>query len=72
MAASSASETLTPFGYLLSSSSARTLRPASVVHGCGDELDNCAVAAERLAPPVYRDEREQPVLDLVPFAGARR
>ena len=43
---------------------------AGVCGGCGDELDNCAVAAERLAPPVYRDEREQPVLDLVPLCAA--
>jgi len=40
------------------------------VRGGGDELDDRAIAAQRLAAPVDRDEREQPVLDLVPFAGA--
>ena len=36
---------------------------AGVGGGCGDQLDDGAVAAERLAPPVDGDEREQ--------AGAR-
>jgi len=43
---------------------------AGVRGGGGDELDDGAIAAQRLAAPVDRDEREQPVLDLVPFAGA--
>src|SRR4051794_9110134 len=30
------------------------------------------LADERLRLPVHRDEREQPVLDLVPLRGARR
>ena len=38
----------------------------------GDQLDDRAKAAQRLAAPVDRDEREQTMLDLVPFAGARR
>ena len=38
----------------------------------GDQLDDRAIAAQRLAAPVDGDERKQTVLDLVPFAGARR
>ena len=38
----------------------------------GDQLNDGAVAAQRFAPPIDGDEREQAVLDLVPFAGARR
>jgi YD repeat-containing protein len=41
--------------------------------GCGgDEVDDDLMADQRLAPPVLTDEREQPVFDLVPLAGARR
>jgi len=40
--------------------------------GCrrGDQLNDRAIAAQRFASPVDRDEREETVLDLVPFAGA--
>ena len=36
----------------------------------GDQLHDGLITDQRLAPPVPRDEREQPVFDLVPFAGA--
>jgi hypothetical protein len=38
----------------------------------GDQLDDGLVADEWLAAPILCDEREQAMLDLVPFAGARR
>ena len=38
----------------------------------GDEIDDGLIVSQRLAAPVRRDEREQPVLDLVPFTGAWR
>ncbi len=38
----------------------------------GDQLDDSAIAAQRLATPVHGDERKQAMLDLVPFAGGRR
>src|SRR5258708_14964480 len=40
--------------------------------GCrrGDQLNDRAIAAQRFASPVDRGEREETVLDLVPFAGA--
>src|SRR5262245_39655073 len=37
-----------------------------------DQVDDDLVSAQWSAPPVDRDEREQPVFDLVPLAGARR
>ena len=37
-----------------------------------DQVDDHLVAHQRLAAPVLADEREEPVLDLVPFARARR
>ena len=40
--------------------------------GGGDQLDDGLVADQRLAAPVLGDEREQPMLDLVPLAGAGR
>ena len=42
--------------------------------GCGrcDQLDNGAIAAQRLTSPVDGDEGEKAVLDLVPLAGAGR
>jgi hypothetical protein len=36
------------------------------------EVDNDAIADQPFGVPVYRDEREQAVFDLVPLAGARR
>ena len=39
--------------------------------GGGNQLDDGLVADERPAAPVLRDEREEAMLDLVPFAGAR-
>ena len=39
---------------------------------CCDELDDDLMADERFATPVSSDEREQAMLDLVPFAGAGR
>ena len=38
----------------------------------GDEFDDRFVIAQRFTTPIRRDKREQPVLDLVPFAGAGR
>jgi len=55
--ASCASETLSPFGYFFSSSSARTVRPASVVVAAmrlDDRAKNCA----GFAAPVDADERK--------------
>ena len=40
--------------------------------GRGDQLDDGAIAAQRPAPPVDGNEREQTMLDLVPLAGAGR
>ena len=37
----------------------------------GDQPDYRLVISQRFATPVGRDEREQPVLDFVPLAGAR-
>ena len=44
---------------------------ASARGGVGDQLHDDLVADERTAAPVHRDEREQAMLDLVPFARAR-
>src|SRR6202162_4561817 len=38
--------------------------------GAGDQLDNDQVADQRLATPVLGDEGKQPMLYLVPLAGA--
>ena len=40
--------------------------------GVADQVDDGLEGAQRLAPPVLRDVAEQPVLDPVPLAGARR
>ena len=40
--------------------------------GPGNEMDDGAIVRQRLTSPVHRDEGEQSVLDLVPFARARR
>ncbi len=40
--------------------------------GGANQIDDDLIADQRLGAPVHADEREQPVLDLVPFAGARR
>jgi hypothetical protein len=45
---------------------------ARIGGGGGDELNDGAIAAQRFASPVDGNEREEPVLDLVPLAGARR
>ena len=37
-----------------------------------DQVDDDAIADERFGAPVLGDEREQAMLDLVPFAGSRR
>ena|ERR1700732_4008007 len=65
-------ENLDAFEMFFSSSSARTLRPASVVVAAISWTIVRAIAAQRLATPVDGDERKQTVLDLVPFAGARQ
>ena len=38
----------------------------------GDQLNDHFMRHQRLAAPVLRDEREEPVLHTVPFARARR
>ena len=38
----------------------------------GDEIDDCFVIPQWLPAPIGRDKGKQPVLDLVPFAGAGR
>jgi hypothetical protein len=38
----------------------------------GDQLHNGGIRQQRLPSPVPADEREQPMLDLVPLAGTRR
>ena len=38
----------------------------------GNEVHDGLVIPQRLTPPVRRDERKESMLDLVPFAGARR
>ena len=38
---------------------------------CRNELHHSLVRAQWFSPPVYGDEREQPMLDLIPLAGAR-
>jgi hypothetical protein len=43
---------------------------AGIGCGRGDQLDDRAIASQRLATPIDRDEREQAMLDLVAFAGA--
>ena len=45
---------------------------AGVCCGGCNELDDGPIAAQRLAPPVDGDEREEAVFDLVPLAGAWR
>ena len=47
-------------------------REPRIGRGCGDELDDGAIAAQGLAPPVDGDEREEAVLDFIPFAGSGR
>ena len=37
-----------------------------------DEVDDRLIVDQRLSSPVQTDEREEPVLDLVPLAGSRR
>ena len=40
--------------------------------GCrrGDQLDDRAIATQRLAAPIDGDERKEPMLDLVPLCAA--
>ena len=45
-------------------------RQAGVGRGGADQIDDDAIADQRLGTPVHADEREQAMLDLVPFAGA--
>src|ERR1700759_4497444 len=40
--------------------------------GAGDQIDNRLAADERTSTPVPGDEAEEPMLDLIPFTGARR
>ena len=40
--------------------------------GTGDQVDDGLVAGQRAAAPVFGDEAEQPMFDLVPLAGAGR
>ena len=36
-----------------------------------DQIYDCLIVPQRLAAPIRGDEREQPVLDFVPFAGSQ-
>ena len=45
---------------------------AGVGSRCGDQLDDGAIAAQWLAAPVHRDEREETMLDFVPLARPGR
>ena len=47
-------------------------RQAGFVRGGADQLDDGAVADQRLRPPILADVGKQAVLDLVPLARARR
>ena len=38
--------------------------------GVGDEADDCLVGFQRSSTPVSSDSGEEPVFDLIPFAGA--
>ena len=54
-----------------------TIQPAGHLEPFGgrrarDQIYNRLIIPKRLAPPIRGDEREQPVFNLVPFAGARR
>ena len=49
----------------------RTNDQATAVRRVGDQVDDGLAGAQRTAAPVDGDEREQPVLDLVPLAGPR-
>ena len=40
--------------------------------GVGDEADDCLVGFQRSPTPVSGDSGEEPVFDLVPFAGVGR
>ena len=40
--------------------------------GRRNQIDDCLKTPQRLTAPVLSDVREQPVFDLVPFAGSRR
>jgi len=42
---------------------------AGIGRGGGDQLDDGLIADQRPASPVLRDEREEAMLDLVPFAA---
>src|SRR5216684_2559332 len=45
---------------------------AAIGSGRTDQLENDLMADERGCPPVLGDEREEAMLDLVPFRGAGR
>jgi len=57
-----------PFGYVFVSNSAWTVNPWPCVYV--DKFNDGLQARQRFATPVLCDEREQPVLDLVPLARA--
>ena len=59
------------FGVARSYSSTRD-GEASIGRRRSNQLDDDAITAQGLAPPIDADEREQAVLDLVPLAGAGR
>ena len=40
--------------------------------GAANQIDDGLIIDQRLSSPVQTDEREEPVLDLVPLAGAGR
>src|ERR1022692_4105341 len=62
---------LDPFGVLACVQLALNAKAGSC-GGSSDQVDDDFMAHQRFAAPVLRDEREQMMLDLVPFAGSRR
>src|ERR1022692_3755311 len=62
---------LDPFGVLACVQLALNAKAGSC-GGSSDQVDDDFMAHQRFAAPVLRDEREQTMLDLVPFAGSRR
>src|SRR6266496_3491904 len=55
-------------------SAVQTTDDLKALRGCRprDQVDDRLVVAQRLAPPIRGDEREESMLDLVPLTGARR
>jgi hypothetical protein len=57
------------FGIVIFVEAAPHVEPCLRCRRC-DQLDDDRAADQRLAAPVLGDEGEEPMLDVVPFAGA--